>query len=157
MHGVWCLITDFKSSTDLHISCIILIEKVYCSKFTLFKTRFISLSHFSFLHKIEYATPGFVFICQKKKKHTQKKLVMSSLSTHGQSRICMYNICTLIECAPTHWTFLSLFLWIFIILNSERVELWIWMFYKAKKMLLIETKIVSYPAARTRFNVRLTF
>lgn len=91
MHGVWCLITDFKSSTDLHISCIILIEKVYCSKFTLFKTRFISLSHFSFLHKIEYATPGCVFICQKKKPH-KKKLVMSSLSTHGQSRICMYNV-----------------------------------------------------------------
>lgn len=155
MHGVWCLITDFKSSTDLHISCIILIEKVYCSKFTLFKTRFISLSHFSFLHKIEYATPGFVFICKKKKKNTKK--IGNVIVEYPRPVSHMHVQCTLIECAPTHWTFLSLFLWIFIILNSERVELWIWMFYKAKKMLLIETKIVSYPAARTRFYVRLTF
>lgn len=33
-----------------------------------------------------------LFLFAKKKKTTQKKLVMSSLSTHGQSRICMYNV-----------------------------------------------------------------
>lgn len=76
---------------------------------------------------------------------------MSSLSTHGQSRICMYNVRLL-----SVRQLIGLFL-VYFILNSERVELWIWMFFKAKKMLLIETKIVSYPAARTRFYVRLTF
>lgn len=60
------LITDIQPSTVLHISCIIFIEKnPYCSKFTLFKTRFLSLAHFYLLHKIGYATPWCLFYLQK--------------------------------------------------------------------------------------------
>lgn len=62
------LITDIQPSTVLHISCIIFIEKnPYCSKFTLFKTRFLSLAHFYLLHKIGYATPWCLFYLQKNK------------------------------------------------------------------------------------------
>lgn len=60
------LITDIQPSTVLHVSCIIFIEKnPYCSKFTLFKTRLLSLAHFYLLHKIGYATPWRLFYLQK--------------------------------------------------------------------------------------------
>lgn len=85
------LITDIQPSTVLHISCIIFIEKnPYCSKFTLFKTRFLSLAHFYLLHKIGYATPWCLFYLQKKQMTV---IGMPSLDSHGQSRIYVYWLC----------------------------------------------------------------
>lgn len=64
MHWVWSQTFSRQRSCTYHV--LYLLEKTpYCSKFTLFKTRFLSLAHFYLLHKIGYATPWCLFYLQK--------------------------------------------------------------------------------------------
>lgn len=88
MHWVWSQTFSRQRSCTYHV-LYLLKKNPYCSKFTLFKTRFLSLAHFYLLHKIGYATPWCLFYFKKQ----MTVIGMPSLDSHGQSRIYVYWLC----------------------------------------------------------------
>lgn len=98
--NIWCIEFDHGHSAVnglAHIMYYIYWKNPYCSKFTLFKTRFLSLAHFYLLHKIGYATPWCLFYLQKTNDRHWYAIVGFSRPV---SHICLLTVRQLIN-----WTF----------------------------------------------------
>lgn len=88
MHWVWSQTFSRQRSCTYHV-LYLLKKNPYCSKFTLFKTRFLSLAVSIYCIKLDMPHHDVCFICKKQ----MTVIGMPSLDSHGQSRIYVYWLC----------------------------------------------------------------